>query len=829
MNLKKKGKSVNHTFHAAAILPTAVLSIGLTVPAPAAHATIAQPEEIVVTARRTEEVIQNVPISMTVFNQEMLNERNVSSGTDLVAYTPSLNVNTRFGSDQASFAIRGFTQELRTTASVAVYFADVVAPRGGGSITAGDGAGPGSFFDLQNVQVLKGPQGTLFGRNTTGGAIQLVPQEPTNKLEGYLEESAGNYNMRRTQGVINVPLSDTVRARFGVDAQKRDGYIKNASGIGPNHFSNMDYIAARGSLIVDVTDKVQNYTILTYTNSQNNGTVQGMYKCNPDQPLGQLGCAPQLERQGTDFYTVMSDTRDPVSELKQWQAINTTTWNVSDDFTVKNILSYAKLKQSMRTSVFGSNFQIGAAGGALAGTNFTLYPSSQWSGLPTNAQKTAIEELQFQGTALQSKLTWQAGLYLESSKPDGWSGSLSPILLSCSSDPGNRDVSQWSCADFLGGLSGGLFSGIVQSNVGKIEYLNKAIYSQATYDISDEFRVTAGLRYTADQSTGISEQSYYTFSQAAYGAPLNQACLSTLASGADCRVDLKKKSEAPTWLIDFDYLPTPDVMIYAKYARGYRQGSVNIFGLETFQEFDPEKVDAYEIGEKTTFQGQIPGTFNISVFYNELKNQQLDSHFVPDSSLPSPIKAAPTTAIINAGASTIQGIEVETTLRLLQDLSYNLSYTYLETHVDQLAQPVTPQYLTDRFALGNPQLQAEEGGHLAFSPRHTVTTGLSYRLPFPAEIGDISVGGSYTFTSSQLSTAPGNSPDAELGLRKLVNLNLGWKAIMGSSFDAAAFVTNLTQQKYVTYVAGTYNQAGFESRVVGEPRMAGVRIKYNFQ
>ena len=99
--------------------------------------------DIIVTARRTEERLQDVPISITVFNQEQLDQRNVVSGNDLAAYTPSLSVNTRFGSDYASFSLRGFYQENRTTASVAAYFADVVAPRGGGSTQGGDGAGPG--------------------------------------------------------------------------------------------------------------------------------------------------------------------------------------------------------------------------------------------------------------------------------------------------------------------------------------------------------------------------------------------------------------------------------------------------------------------------------------------------------------------------------------------------------------------------------------------------------------------------------------------------------------------------------------------------------------
>ena len=151
-----------------------------------------QVEEVIVTAQRREENIQDVAISITVFDQKQIADANITTGVDLANYTPSLSANTRFGPDNASFAIRGFTQDLRTTASVATYFAEVVAPRGQSSQTSGDGAGPGALFDLENVQVLKGPQGTLFGRNTTGGAVLLVPQKPTDEFEGYLEANGGN-------------------------------------------------------------------------------------------------------------------------------------------------------------------------------------------------------------------------------------------------------------------------------------------------------------------------------------------------------------------------------------------------------------------------------------------------------------------------------------------------------------------------------------------------------------------------------------------------------------------------------------------------------------
>ena len=195
-----------------------------------------QLNEVIVTARRVEERLQDVPISMTVFSQQQLNNNNVVEAQDLASITPSLSVDNNFGGENTTFSLRGFTQDIGTQPTVGVYFADVVAPRGAASENPiGDGAGPGSFFDLQNVQVLKGPQGTLFGRNTTGGAILLVPQKPTSEQAGYAEVSYGNFNMWRVQAVENLPLSDTARFRVGVDRMDRNGYTNNDTGIGPAH------------------------------------------------------------------------------------------------------------------------------------------------------------------------------------------------------------------------------------------------------------------------------------------------------------------------------------------------------------------------------------------------------------------------------------------------------------------------------------------------------------------------------------------------------------------------------------------------------------------
>src|ERR1700759_4291138 len=197
--------------------------------------------EIVVTARRVEENLQDVPISMSVFNQQQLENRNVVLASDLATYVPSLSVNTNFGSDNTSFALRGFVQDNGTAPSVGVFFADVIAPRAASnSIPGGDGAGPGSFFDLENVQILKGPQGTLFGRNTTGGDILLVPKKPTSELSGFVEGGVGNFHDGEFQAVVNIPMSDILRVRAGVVHEGREGYLHSNSGVGPKDFDDID-------------------------------------------------------------------------------------------------------------------------------------------------------------------------------------------------------------------------------------------------------------------------------------------------------------------------------------------------------------------------------------------------------------------------------------------------------------------------------------------------------------------------------------------------------------------------------------------------------------
>ena len=753
---------------------------------------------------------------MSVYSQRQLNELNIVNASDLATYTPSLTANKLFGDDSTSFGIRGFTQELRTTPSVGVYFGDVIAPRGGGSITAGNGSGPGSFFDLENVQVLKGPQGTLFGRNTTGGSVLLVPRKPTDQWEGYLEGSGGDFSMAQFQGVLNAPLTDTVRARLGYDHQTRDGYLHNTTGVGPSDLSNVNYNSVRASVVANPWASLENYSIFTYLNSNNNGPVNQLFACNSKGsvtlPIFLPYCEQQLaSHKGGSFYDVQSDFPDPESAIEQWQFINTTNWEATRSLTVKNITAFANLDTTLRTAQFGTDFQVPTSMGQqpLFFTTAGTVP-----GIPTTDQNSLVEEVRFQGWAFDDRLEWQGGVYYEYNPSAGVSGSQSANYLSCDLSTLGSNPANFRCNNILG-----VFLGAVSRSLGTVHYQDEAVYGQGTYHLlPNVLSLTGGIRYTWDQSTGTSTQIAYTFPQlpdGGYAPPTDAKCVNS-AMFPSCTIGLSEDSNAPTGLVALEWTPIFDALIYAKYSRGYRQGSVNIFGVEGLNTFGPEHVDTYEIGAKRTFGWPFPGTFSVAGFYNNFQDQQIQVGVISSSFVP-------TTAIVNAGRSRIGGLETEASIRPVDGVRLSAAYTYLNTKLESLDLPELPP--TVLVAIPT----AAAGDPLPYSPMNEVSLTASYLIPFvPLSAGNVTAAATYVYTSSQQAVTPSASAFHTIPAYDLLNLYLSWDRIMGTRIDASIFATNVLNEHYWTFINGTFNATGFEARALGQPQMFGARIRYNF-
>lgn len=800
------------------------------------------PADIIVTARRVEERLQDVPISITVFDETQLQQRNIVVPSDLAIYTPSLSVNARYGPEKAAFSLRGFNQDQSTAPTVGVYFADVIGVRAQGGTTSGNSVGAGSFTDLQNVQVLKGPQGTLFGRNTTGGAILLVPTRPSDSLEGYVEGTLGNHDQRRVQAAVNVPLADTFKVRLAADRNVRDGYMRNRSGVGPKDYNDINYTYLRMSVLAELTPDLENLTIAHYSRSNTNGYAARYIGCDrayaatasplnpPTTPGGRpspntrlataAAACNQLDRQearGDSLLDVEVSNPDPSIILDTWQVINTTTWNASDTITLKNIVSYGEFYEDSSFNLYSDNFFVPSQfTGVLpsVGQRFGYIQLDKQPGYHAASQSTMTEELQLQGRSSDGKLNYVVGGYLEFSRPRGWNQQRTSIYGNCS-DPGTL-----TCTTPLG-------FGVISESRTRLSFDNHGIFAQGTYNFTDQIGLTLGGRWTFDKIDGYSESNRYTLATVAPGVtiPIQRVCndnlnhptVNLLTNGGNlkaCGTNIVNKSDKPTWLVGLDYKPTTDTLLYAKYSRGYRQGGVNFTnpGLETWK---PEKVDAYELGAKLTFRGSVPGYFNVAAFYNDFSDQQVFGALVakPESGL------AGGAAIINAGKSEIKGIEADAGVTLFDNLYLTVGYAYLDTKLKEL---VTPVLAPDSpFAQIIPR--GRPGDPLTYSPKNRLTASGEYRLPLANDLGDLSFGVIYTYTSSQF--VDGNNKIPSI---KLLDLNAGWRNISGSGVDLLGFATNITDEHYFVTSGGGFASSGIEDRLLGQPRMYGVRLRWNF-
>jgi iron complex outermembrane receptor protein len=362
----------------------------------------------------------------------------------------------------------------------------------------------------------------------------------------------------------------------------------------------------------------------------------------------------------------------------------------------------------------------------------------------------------------------------------------------------------------------------LNDNITTMEYENYAAYAQGTYRFTEQFAVTGGLRYTYDESRGFSQGVTRRFTT----APPTTTCsfpqtgvVGPITDPSVCNLHFQTDSDAVTGLVSLEYKPNDDMLLYASYSRGYRAGSVNPQGPVGFNQFDPESIDAYEIGAKTTFDaGAVEGRFNIAVFYDELHDQQLQIGFVGQNGFQS------TSGIVSGGESVVQGIELDTSIRFFDALVLDIGYTYLDTELKEAAPVVLDTSPGAPYASADPT--AAVGGPLTYAPENKFLVGLTYFLPIPENMGELSIGANYSFTDEQLVSA--SSPFGTLDEIELVNLNANWTSIGGSPVDLSFFVSNALDEEYIPLTHGIWNAFGVEAHVVGPPRMYGARLRFNF-
>jgi iron complex outermembrane receptor protein len=739
-------------------------------PQPAARAG-GELEEVVVTARRREERLQDVPVAVTAFTPEKLKEAQVTTARQLVGFVPSLNISSGNQRDFQRFAIRGQGATVGAGESVTVYFSE--APMS--QYIAG---GPGLYFDLENLQVLNGPQGTLFGRNTIGGAVLFTPHKPTSRNEGFIQAGYGNYRNRELAGVLNVaPMPDLLKLRFSADIRKRDGFTHQLSD--GSQLDNINYKTFRAGVSFTPTDRIENYFVASYTKSDTDGTGIILLGVNPTGPsqrvFGLANLQEQLARQQQLGVRIGQGAAPHWWITKTFFAVNTTTVQLPAGLTFKNIASLSRVRANGGFDNDGTTFPV-------TEWRFSKYHGNA-SGVGESRNEYVTEEAQLQGAWLENKLNWVVGGFYQNSYPYGFQE--------------------------IRGIASGTLT-ITQSH---LNTTSSAVFGQATLDFGvfsealSNLKLTGGYRYSWDTR-------HYTIAawQEVGARPCSNVAGRTYPN---CISKLDRKWKAPTYNVSLDYKITPDILVYASNRTGYKSGGFNVNANPLIPPtFEPEKVKDYELGLKADFDVGMPLRTNVAVFKDRYKGIQRSVF------LPNPVTGGGIlTFLSNASSATIKGVEAQVTARPVERLTVDVSYSYLDATYGNY-----PNFLDSSTG----QIVNLAGKRLPFAPKNKYGVNVKWDLPAPESWGDLSVNAGVSYQGHYLITDQPQPFVYRIGDYSLVNFGATWKSFARTPVDVELFMTNAFNKKAIAAGQVFYYSAGTAAASFIEPRMFGVRLRYNF-
>lgn len=737
-------------------------------------------EEIIVTARKTFENLQTTPVAVSAFNAAALANRQVTEINDLPRATPNFNVITggSGGAAVAQFSIRGQAQPNITSSNDApvglyvdgVYYARAISNNG-------------ATLDLANVQVLRGPQGTLFGRNTTGGAVVMTSNEPVDQFAGSLTAGIGNLKDIKTEGVINIPLSDTVYTRVAALYESRNGYVFNANsgkreGDSANYFVRAAIKWAPDNL--PITLKI----VGDATDYKDNGSPASLYLVDQTQPLGGMG-AFLKSLPGTDFYTSFSgvtSTGSLVNTNLGLPAGYGATGNSEID-TPRN-----------RLTAMGTSATLDVDFGGTKLKSITAWRKSNYrdtwdlDGVPFNGlafasqytQHQFSQELQLSGEV--SKFDWMAGAYFfreaGTERSDAWQ------FLDFS-----RDSTEWSSRSI-------------------------GAFAQGTYHVNDDLRVTGGIRYTWDRRFADLHGVYgVTRPDYSDGFCAEGANISLPAASNPCSEKRNSSFKYPAWLVSIDGKLADTTFVYAKTSGASMAGGVNFrFAPASSRAFRPEDVRDVELGLKTDlFDRRL--RFNAALFYIWRSDLQvnLNPYIPPRGS---------TQYQINAGKAHQYGAELETTIVPWEGMTLDGSFAYLHSSY------VKGSYIAVDPVSGIPV--DHSGDPVSQSPKYQWNIGATQKLPLKG-IGTMSLHADYNFVSLYYQYPDSTNGPAVLAAGSVPGHGLlnakATLALSERNVEVSVWGRNLANEEYITATfSGLYGYLGVSAGTVGAPRTYGVSV-----
>lgn len=735
----------------------------------------AQIEEVVVTAQKREQDAQDVGISITVLGAERISESGYTSATDLVAQVPGLTYASPFGDgNNASFTLRGvglndFSEHNESPTAV---YMDGVYRATLASVNL-------QLFDVDRVEVLKGPQGTLYGRNTTGGLIHFISRKPTQETDGYAELSVGEYQQRRLEAALGGGLGDAAAARLSLLVHDHDGYrktrtpdVKDANSTEAwaarlqFSFDPSDALGVHASLHRSEADQVS----ASYEHSASAFAADGF----TEVPLGANQVNPVCEGvagltgPGQDCFGYRDNDGDvhetendaePLLDLETLGASVTVDLDISDRLKFTSITAYEEVDK-----LFREDTDAGPVPGIVV-TN------------PVDSEQFS-QEMRLAGTGEGHR--WNLGLYYFKRQVDTGS---------------RTDVS---------GI--GLVDDLTEDTY---ETKSLALFGQYEFDLTDRWSATVGGRYTNE------EQDFELLARDMLGnTPLFLGLSPTPVPGfvifdftKDAVGDLTEHDkDSFSFRLQVDYRPSENVLWFGSIARGIKAPGFNfaidgtgILGGSTVEQipFEEETLTAYELGVKAMFHDSAL-RLNASAYHYDYQDFQAFSF------------EGITNVVSNKDAS-VTGLEVEIAAAPTPHLEIGVGLSLLESDVKDIA--------VSNFFTSAPTVRDRD---MVLSPEFEATAYLRYGWPMGE--GELYVLGDVRHVGAHFLDI-NNHPIGKEDAYQVGNIRVGYRAA-GNRFELAAWVKNVWDEEYRTY-AVPVTSLGFTQNMIGRPQWFGVTFRYN--
>ena len=782
--------------------------------------------EIVVTANKREQSLSKVGLSVAAMSGEQLTNQRIGDVADLARVTPGLNFAPSPNATPV-YTLRGvgfFESTLAAYPDVSLYVDQVPLPFPiYSSLTA---------FDLERVETLKGPQGTLFGNNATGGAINFVPAKPTDQLSAGGELSYGRFNLIEGQGFISGPITDTLRARVAVKATQADGWQYSYTRKDKN--GKKDNLAVRALFDWTPTDRLSVSLNLNMWRDRSDPQAPAIIKHTPQNDTSGAPAGPGAANwtPGTVWPVTTYPLAPNNARAADWTPGILHADNRFRQAALRFDYDFGGITLTSLTGIEDMKFRNGTEGGGTALVDLDLYADN-------GNMKSFTQELRLSNGS-KGPFRWVLGANYEKSSVDE--------LINLH----YRDTT----STYVNGI-------VVSTYWTDQSMKNYAGFGNVEFDINDQIPLKGGFRHTKAKRSYVAFNgdvdgypigsgdtlalsntpglSLTDFFNAVYGAIYGAGTVPTIAPGGSIILDTRSGPDGtpdyrpstylttvmPTgrlsensnsWSVGVDFKPTSGILLYANVSKGYKAGSFGqISGaiVDAYRGVKQESLIDYEVGYKLQLMDRklsVNGAF----FYYDYRNKQLRAKFI------DPIFGA-LDQLVNVPKSTVKGAEIEFNARPIDGLTLSASAMYLNAKVKKYIGVVGLHRETN--GLLAPDLESFAGRRLPFSPKFQYSARIDYDTPVTENLnGFIGVGVHGQSTTSGVLTTLGVQPANIFDIKShsLVDANIGLHA----SNDAWRFTLwgkNLFNKFYNTNVIQAYDSV---VRYTGMPVTYGVTLGF---